>query len=99
MPVCEPLRPSAVAVIDWTPGVLRVAVKVPWPAASDWPVGRVAEGSVLVKVTGALKSSDGWPKESTAATVNECEAPVAVGDGKPETLSRLAVAWYAPMSR
>ena len=70
MPVCEPLRPPAEAVIDWTPGVLRVALKVPWPATRDWPVGRVADGSELEKVTGPLKSSDGWPKGSTALTVN-----------------------------
>ena len=93
MPVCEPLRPPAEAVIDWTPGVLRVALNVPWPATRDWPVGRVADGSELEKVTGPLKSSDGWPKGSTALTVNACEAPGAVGDGKPATVSWVAVAW------
>jgi hypothetical protein len=29
IPVCEPLRPPADAVIDWAPGVRRVALKVP----------------------------------------------------------------------
>ena len=93
MPVCEPTRPPAEAVIDWVPGELRLAEG---PLTGDEGLaggqgGRrvgAGEGHRAVEIERA-----GWPKGSTALTVKLCETPGAVGDGKPLTSSWVAVAW------
>src|SRR5947209_11626302 len=69
---------ESVAVIDWGPAVLKVALNWPTPLVKVTLVGKMALVSLLVRVTGSLKLVFTVPSRFRAVMVNVSAIP-AVG--------------------